>query len=56
MKTFKVYQTVYLGTIDVPGALSNVVGTDEIIEYMDSNDCWPQDAEVVDTTIVEVTE
>ena len=37
MRTYSVYQTMYLGTVEVPDNIEE----DEVIGYMERNDCWP---------------
>jgi len=55
MRKFSVYQKIYLGTVEVPDVLLGSADADEVIEYMESNDCWPHDDEVIDTIIDEVS-
>ena len=51
MKKYSVYQTMFLGVVDVPNSVN---GDDAIIEYMNKNDAWPDKfMEPVDTELVE---
>lgn len=52
MRIYRIYQTMYLGEVEVP----DDVEKDDVIDYMEKNDCWPDDfLEPVDTDVQEAT-
>lgn len=49
MAKFRVYQTMFLGTIEVPEGIKN---ENNVIEYMNKNDNWPEEfLEPIETII-----
>ena len=42
MKTFNIYETLFMGSVAVPDDITE----ETIFPYMDEHDCWPHDSEV----------
>lgn len=53
MRAFRVYQEMFLGVIEVPDAISE---EQDVIDYMNDNDCWPEEfLEPISTRVTEIT-
>lgn len=53
MRAFRVYQEMFLGIVEVPDAISE---EQDVIDYMNDNDCWPEDfLEPISTRVAEIT-
>jgi len=57
MRRFSVYQTMYLGTVEVPEQAMGTENPEEwesdVIGFMNDHDCWPDEAMEPIETIIE---
>jgi len=56
MKTFAIYEDLFMGTVEVPDEVAKAQETDEdaIFNWMEENG-WPDDEEVIGHRALEVT-
>jgi len=50
MKTFKVFETLYTGTVEVPDTITQ----ETLFDYLNEKDCWPTGQEVLSHDAEEV--
>jgi len=57
MRKFRIYQIMFLGTVEVPDSAfdrDTDFMEEDVIAHMDLNDCWPEDyLEPIETIIEE---
>lgn len=57
MRKFRIYQTMYLGSVEIPdGILTDDSDDNDVVNYMEANDMRPQELEPTETMIEETVD